>query len=132
MSPARPKGSKLSPVSATYARRADYPDGEHPVRAYLVGLGGDSERVTLGALDSIADILSGGKVSALELAWHGLRHLSVLRTSSAAPKASKEPLHQREVLSPRLSCFPLASGQRPLIELAGRGFYSWPASRARH
>jgi len=71
---ARPKGSKPSPACATYAKRADYPEALHPIRSYLVGLRDDSERVTLAALDSVADILSGGKVSALELAWHGLRH----------------------------------------------------------
>jgi len=71
---ARTRGSKPSPTRATFAKRGDYPNGRHPVRAYLVGLGDDSERVTLAALDSIADILSGGKVLAMELAWHGLRH----------------------------------------------------------
>jgi hypothetical protein len=70
----RPKSSKPSPARATYAKRTEYPEGRHPVRSYLVGLGDDSERVTLAALDSAADNLSGGKVSALELAWHGLRH----------------------------------------------------------
>jgi site-specific recombinase XerD len=71
---ARTKGSKPPPARTTYAKRADYPDARHPVRSYLVGLGDDSERVTLAALDSVADILSGGKVTAMELAWHGLRH----------------------------------------------------------
>jgi site-specific recombinase XerD len=69
-----PKRSKLSPPRATYARRVEYPKDRHPVRSYLAGLGDDSERVTLAALDSVADILSGGKVSSLELAWHGLQH----------------------------------------------------------
>ena len=60
---ARSKGSKPSPARATYAKRADYPDG--CTRSDLVGLGDESERVTLAVLDSVADILSGGKVSAL-------------------------------------------------------------------
>ena len=34
--------------------------------------------MTLAALDSVADILSAeGKVSSLELAWHGLRTLEI-------------------------------------------------------
>jgi len=74
MAGARRFGSKPSPARATYAKRAEYPEGRHPIRSYLVGLGDDSERVTLAALDSVADILSGGRVAALELAWHGLRH----------------------------------------------------------
>jgi hypothetical protein len=83
----RPKGSKPSPTRATYAKTFEYPDDRHPVRAYLVGLGDDSERVTLAALHSVADILSGGKVSAMELAWHGPGPRSRERSQRPPPAA---------------------------------------------
>lgn len=70
----RARGSKPSPSKATFRERFAYPEGGHPVRAYLVGLGDDSERVTRAALEQIADILSGGTVGAMDLAWHELRH----------------------------------------------------------
>lgn len=69
--------NKPSPTRAVFAKRSEYPADAHPVRAFLAGLGDDSERVTQAALDSLADILSAGKVPALELGWHELRHSHV-------------------------------------------------------
>ncbi|MCP5057730.1 MAG: tyrosine-type recombinase/integrase [bacterium] len=68
------KTTKPSARRATFSERGQYPRDKHPVDSYLVGLGDDSERVTRAALDSVADILSGGRLAADELAWHSLRH----------------------------------------------------------
>lgn len=69
--------SKPSPGRATFAKRSSYARDAHPMAAYLVGLGDDSERVTRAALESIADVLSAGRVPADSLAWHELRHSHV-------------------------------------------------------
>ncbi|MEQ9491958.1 MAG: site-specific integrase [Alphaproteobacteria bacterium] len=71
---AAPKRARLT---ATYA----YAEGQHPVDVYLSGLGEASARVMGSALDSIADILSAGKLDARAIAWHELRaeHVSALR-----------------------------------------------------
>jgi integrase len=74
---ARTTNSKPTPSRATFAKRGRYEADDNPVLAYLVGLGDESERVTRAALESIADILSGGKVCADDLSWHELRHSHV-------------------------------------------------------
>lgn len=58
-----------------------YADDHHPMYVYLSRLGEGSARVMGSALTSIADILSNGKVSAEEIAWHRIRaeHVSALR-----------------------------------------------------
>lgn len=67
--------------AALLTRTFDYEDGKHPVHVYLSGLGADSARVMGSALDSVADILSRGKIDAEGLAWHEIRgeHVSGLR-----------------------------------------------------
>lgn len=79
---AKPKPkAKPEPKRAIFRIRHGYPDGEGPVEVYLAGLATDSQRVQGSALGSIADMLSGGKVPAAELAWHALRpaHVATLR-----------------------------------------------------
>ena len=80
MPPRRAK-SKKSKRRAMLVKRHRYDDAEHPVTLYLDSFGDDSARVMRAALDSIADILSDGKTSADELAWHRLRaqHVAALR-----------------------------------------------------
>lgn len=74
-----PKKSK--PRKTHLIRINEYPDGEHPVHVYLSGLSEDSARVMGSALDSIADIISGGKRTVEDLAWHLIRpqHVATLR-----------------------------------------------------
>ena len=66
--------AKGAPREAIFARTFEYESGMDPVRAYLIGLGEDSQRTTRAALDSVADVLSEGRVDAGALAWHELRH----------------------------------------------------------
>ena len=58
-----------------------YDVDQHPIDVYLSGLGEDSARVMGSAFDSVADILSDGKVSPQGLAWHLIKpeHVNALR-----------------------------------------------------
>lgn len=58
----------------------DYEDVS-PVDAYLNQLNSSSRRAMTSAVDSVADILSNGRVNARELRWHELepQHVSALR-----------------------------------------------------
>ena len=79
--PQKKRTPRKKPRRALLTATAAYEDGRHPVDVYLSGLGEDSARVMGSALDSIADMLSDGKRSAAELAWHRLRpeHVNALR-----------------------------------------------------
>ena len=75
------KRNKTTPKRALLGKKFRYEDDAHPLHAYLDGLGEESARVMGSALGSIADILSNGKVTAEDLAWHQIRpqHASALR-----------------------------------------------------
>ena len=79
--PRRAKSKTKRKRRAIFAKRHPYDEAEHPVTMYLDSFGDDSQRTMRSALDSIADILSDGKVSADKLAWHLLRsqHVTALR-----------------------------------------------------
>lgn len=79
--PPRPRTKRKTPPAATLTKTFAFEPDRNPVRAYLNRLGPNSARVMGAALDSIADILSRGKVGAAELAWHeiGPEHVSALR-----------------------------------------------------
>ena len=81
MTPTKQKSHKSSRPRAIFLRRHLYPDGAHPAEMYLETFTGESQRAMRSALDSIADILSNGKVGTSDLAWHELRiqHVSALR-----------------------------------------------------
>lgn len=83
-SPRKPRRTKAKPTKkrrAIFAKRHTYDDGQSPVEMYLDSFGDDSQRVMRSALDSLADILSDGKVPTDKLAWHQLRaqHVAALR-----------------------------------------------------
>lgn len=67
---------------ALFAKRHAFDADHHPVAAYIDGLGDSSQRPMQVAVESIADILSAGKVPADRLAWHELRpeHTAKLRS----------------------------------------------------
>lgn len=65
----RPKPAR----HAIFAESSDFPEGKNPMEGFLGGFADDSQRATRAALESMADILSDGKVSAPELARHDLR-----------------------------------------------------------
>jgi len=77
-----------TPKKPTKRRRAIFREpfafegDRHPVAVYIDGLGDSSQRPMRVAVESIADILSAGRVSADELAWHQLRpeHTGKLRS----------------------------------------------------
>lgn len=81
MAAERKKAPRKARPRAAELHRHAYPDGGNPVDVYLDGLGEDSSRVMGSALESLADILSRGRLPARELAWHELRpeHVSALR-----------------------------------------------------
>ncbi|MEM1024493.1 MAG: hypothetical protein AAF627_11910 [Myxococcota bacterium] len=73
---------KTKPTAGAFLNRiADYAEGQHPLHVYLSGLSPSSARVTETALESIADILSNGRRTAEDLAWHLIRaqHVATLR-----------------------------------------------------
>ncbi len=47
---------------------------DHPVAVYLAGLSAGSRRTMLGALNTIADMATGGRADAEMFSWHLLRH----------------------------------------------------------
>lgn len=67
--------------TARLNRIGHYAEGEHPVHVYLSGLGSDSARVMGSALDAVADMMSDGRRTAEDLAWHLVRpqHVATLR-----------------------------------------------------
>jgi len=58
---------------AKVTRPFSYAEGQNPMDIYLSGLGEDSQRTMGSALESIADILSDGKIAGDQLPWHKLR-----------------------------------------------------------
>lgn len=77
-----PRTPRKARTRAAYLNRIGrYKEGEHPVHVYLSGLGSDSARVMGSALDAIADMLSNGRRTAEDLAWHLVRpqHVATLR-----------------------------------------------------
>lgn len=79
LKPPGPRGTKRK--RAIFRQSFDFPEGQNPMEVYLDGYGDDSQRTMRAALESVADILTDGKIEATELAWHGLRsqHVSALR-----------------------------------------------------
>lgn len=61
----------------------------NPVSAYLAGLAESSRRPMRTNLETVARLVSGGRVSAMELAWWELRyeHTSLIRSTLAASYA---------------------------------------------
>src|SRR5947209_5561447 len=55
----------------------------HPALVYLASLSPVSRKSMRGALERIARLVSGGKATALTLAWHGLRyqHTALIRSA---------------------------------------------------
>ena len=61
------------------------PADRHPALVYLASLSPGSRRTMRAALERIAELVSGGRVSAADLAWHRLRyqHTALVRTEIA-------------------------------------------------
>ncbi len=61
------------------------PIDEHPVSAYLAGLAESSRRPMRTNLETVAHFVSGGRASAMELAWWRLRyqHTTLIRSTLA-------------------------------------------------
>ncbi|MDQ3507786.1 MAG: tyrosine-type recombinase/integrase [Actinomycetota bacterium] len=69
--------------SLVLARRL--PMDEHPVSAYLAGLAESSRRPMRTNLETVARFVSGGRASAMDLAWWKLRyqHMTLIRSTLA-------------------------------------------------
>lgn len=80
--PAGPPKKPSARRRAIFQERFAFALDRHPATTYVEGLGDSSQRPMRVALESIADILSAGKVSADDLAWHALRpeHTAKLRS----------------------------------------------------
>ena len=75
------KAARKAPKQPIFAETADFPEGRNPLEVFLAGFADESQRATRAALDSVADILTDGKIKAVSLAWHRLRsnHVTALR-----------------------------------------------------
>ena len=64
-----------------FAESVEFPEGKNPLVVFLGGFTNDSARTMRAALDSVADILTDGRIKAESLAWHRLRsnHVTALR-----------------------------------------------------
>lgn len=73
------QGPKVELVALT-----EMPRDENPVLVYLASLSEGSRRSMRGSLEIVAEFVSGGRVSATELAWWNLRyqHLPSFRKPS--------------------------------------------------
>jgi len=78
---AAPKPAHRAQKQPIFAEAHDYPEGQNPLTVFLAGFTDDSARTMRAALDSVADILTDGKIAADKLAWHELRsnHVTALR-----------------------------------------------------
>lgn len=66
------------------------PLDRNPAAVYLAGLAEGSRRTMRGALDKVAELLTGGACDALSLAWSQVRypHVKAIRTALAADYAA--------------------------------------------
>lgn len=79
-------GAELVEVVESGGTLADRRTGsDHPVAVYLANLSAGSRRTMRGALDAVADIVSGGEADAVSLDWSSLRyqHTQAIRTALA-------------------------------------------------
>ena len=63
-----------------FAEFCDFAEGRNPLHVFLADFTDDSARTMRAALDSVADILTDGRIKAEDLAWHRLRsnHVTAL------------------------------------------------------
>jgi hypothetical protein len=76
-----PKPAGRTRKTPIFAQAYEFPEGGNPLEVFLSSFTDESARTTRAALESVADILSDGKVAAPKLAWHRLRanHVAALR-----------------------------------------------------